>query len=203
MARYKGPKHKLARREGINIFEKSSGSLERRLNILPGMQARRGGGRRKTSEYGLQLREKQKLKRSYGLLEKQFRKYVEIAQKSQENTDEMLIQLLEGRLDNVVYRLGFANSRNQARQFVSHGHVVVDGKKVTIPSYNVKIGEKISLDKKLLSNELLKVSIEEAGSNLLSYFERKDTVGKISRKPTRDEVPNPADYQLVIEFYSR
>lgn len=202
MARYTGPKHKLARREGVNILEKASGSLERRLNILPGIQSRRGG-RRKTSEYGLQLREKQKLKRSYGLLEKQFRKYVEMAQKSQQNTDEMLIQLLEGRLDNVVYRLGFANSRAQARQYVSHGHVLVDGKKVTIPSYNVKIGEKVSLDKKLLGNEVLKLHVEETTSNMLSYFERKDTVGKLSRKPTRDEVPNPADYQLVIEFYSR
>ncbi len=202
MARYTGPKHKIARREGVNILEKASGSLERRLNILPGIQSRRGG-RRKASEYGLQLREKQKLKRSYGLLEKQFRKYVEMAQKSHESTDEMLIQLLEGRLDNLVYRLGFAHSRNQARQFVSHGHVLVDGKKVTIPSYNVKIGEKVSLDKKLLSNEALKLHVDEAAANVLPYLERKDVVGKLSRKPTRDEVPNPADYQLVIEFYSR
>ncbi len=202
MARYTGPKHKIARREGVNILEKASGSLERRLNILPGIQSRRGG-RRKPSEYGLQLREKQKLKRSYGLLEKQFRKYVEMAQASRENTDEMLIQLLEGRLDNVVYRLGFANSRNQARQFVSHGHVLVDGKKVTIPSYNVKIGEKVSLDKKLLKNEVLKLHVEETAANVLPYLERKDIVGKLSRKPMREEVPNPADYQLVIEFYSR
>ncbi|MDO8269380.1 MAG: 30S ribosomal protein S4 [Candidatus Levybacteria bacterium] len=202
MARYTGPKHKLARREGVNILEKSSGSLERRLNILPGVQSRRGG-RRKPSEYGLQLREKQQLKRSYGLLEKQFRKYVEMAQKSQENTDEMLIQLLEGRLDNVVYRLGFANSRNMARQFVSHGHVLVDDSKVSIPSYNVKIGQRVSLSPKLLKNEILKLHVEETASNLLPFLERKGTIGRLSRKPTRDEVPNPADYQLVIEFYSR
>ncbi len=202
MARYTGPKHKIARREGVNILEKTSGSLERRLNVLPGIQSRRGG-RRKASEYGLQLREKQQLKRSYGLLEKQFRKYVEMAQKSQESTDEMLIQLLEGRLDNVVYRLGFANSRNMARQFVSHGHVMVDDKKVTIPSYNVKIGEKISLSKKLLGNEILKAYIEETAPNILPYLKRKDTVGGLAKKPERAEVPNPADYQLVIEFYSR
>lgn len=202
MARYTGPKHKLARREGVNILEKSSGSLERRLNILPGMQPRRGG-RRKPSEYGLQLREKQQLKRAYGLLEKQFRKYIEMAEKSRESTDEMLIQLLEGRLDNMVYRLGFANSRNQARQFVSHGHVLVDSKRVSIPSYNVKIGEKISLSKKLLSNEVLKLHIDETASNLLPFLKRKDTVGGLLKKPTREEVPNPADYQLVIEFYSR
>ncbi len=202
MARYTGPKHKLARREGVNILEKSSVSLERRLNVTPGPQSRRGG-RRKMSEYGMQLREKQKLKRSYGLLEKQFRKYVEMAQKSRENTDEMLIQLLEGRLDNVVYRLGFANSRNMARQFVSHGHVLVDGKKVTIPSYNVRIGEKIALSKKLLSNEVLKLRIDEMAENVLPYLERKDVTGKLCRLPLREEVPNPADYQLVIEFYSR
>jgi len=202
MARYTGPKHKLARREGVNILEKASGSLERRLNVMPGAQARRGA-RRKPSEYGLQLREKQKLKRSYGILEKQFRKYVEMAQASRENTDEMLIQLLEGRLDNVVFRLGFANTRNMARQFVSHGHVVVDGQKVSIPSYNVKVGQKVSISKKLLQNDVLRLHVEESASNLLPYLERKDVVGKLSKKPTRDEVPNPADYQLVIEFYSR
>jgi len=202
MARYTGPKHKLARREGVNILEKANASLDRRLNILPGSQMRRGRGR-KASEYGLQLREKQQLKRAYGLLEKQFRKYIEMAQKSRENTDEMLIQLLEGRLDNVVYRLGFANSRNQARQFVTHGHVLVDEKRVSIPSYNVRIGEKVTLDKKLLQNEVLKAHIDETASNLLPYLERKDTIGELSKKPTREEVPNPADYQLVIEVYSR
>ncbi len=202
MARYTGPKHKLARREGVNLYGKASASLERRLNVLPGTQARRGG-RRKTSEFGLQLREKQQLKRTYGLLEKQFRKYVEIAQKSRENTDEMLVQLLEGRLDNLVYRLGMAKTRNMARQFVSHGHVTVDGKKVSIPSYNVKIGQKVSLTKKLLQNEDLKLFMEESASNMLPFVERKDVVGKLAKKPTRDEVPNPADYQLVIEFYSR
>jgi len=202
MARYTGPKHKLARREGVNILEKASGSLERRLNILPGIQSRRGG-RRKPSEYGLQLREKQQLKRSYGLLEKQFRNHVESAQKSPESTDEMLIQFLEGRLDNVVYRLGFANSRSMARQFVGHGHVLVDGERVSIPAYHVKIGQKITLSPKLLKNEVLKLHIEETASNLLSFFERKGVVGKLVKKPTRAEVPNPADYQLVIEFYSR
>ncbi len=132
-----------------------------------------------------------------------FTQLLEMAQKSRENTDEMLIQLLEGRLDNVIYRLGFANSRNMARQFVSHGHVLVDGKKISIPSYNVKIGEKITLSKKLLSNEVLKLYIDESASNLLPFLERKDAVGKLAKKPERAEVPNPADYQLVIELYSR
>src|SRR3990172_6119523 len=107
MARYTGPKHKLARREGVNIIEKASKSLDRRLNMLPGVHGRKGR-RKKISEYGMQLREKQKLKGIYGLLEKQFTKYVKEAEKTKGNTEEALLQLLEGRLDNIVYRLGFA-----------------------------------------------------------------------------------------------
>lgn len=201
MARYTGPKHRLARREGVNVLEKVSSSLERRLNVPPGVHGRRG--RRKVSEYGLQLREKQQLKRTYGLMEKQFRKYVEMAQISKISTDEALIRYLEQRLDNMVYRLGFANSRTQARQFVGHGHVVVNGEKVTIPSCQVKPGDKISLSKKLLANEVLKAQIDSRAENLAPFVERKETVGKFLRPPTKDEVPNPADYQLVIEFYSR
>ncbi len=201
MARYTGPKHRLARREGVNILEKTSATLERRLNIPPGVHGRRG--RRKASEYALQLREKQQLKRSYGLLERQFRKYVEMAQKSTSSTDEVLIQLLESRLDNVVYRLGLAKSRTMARQLVTHGHVLVDGKKLTIPSYQVQIGEKISLSGKILKNEDLKLHIETTEPNILPYFERKNAIGKLKSVPKRDQVPNPSDYQLVIEFYSR
>ncbi len=202
MGRYTGPKHRLARREGINIIEKSSGSLERRLVVPPGMHGRKGS-RRKVSEYGLQLREKQKLKRSYGLMEKQFRNYVERAQKSTISTDDALVQFLETRLDNIVYRLGFAKSRAGARQFVTHGHVTVDGQKVTAPSYKVKEGEAVSLSPKLMKNEALMAFVEESASNVLPYLERKNRIGKLSRKPIKDEVPNPADYQLVIEFYSR
>lgn len=201
MARYTGPKHRLARREGVNILEKSSATLERRLNIPPGVHGRRG--RRKASEYSLQLREKQQLKRAYGLLERQFRKYVEMAQNSTNSTDEMLIQYLESRLDNVVYRLGLAKSRTMARQLVTHGHIQVEGKKVTIPSYQVKIGEKISLSGKILKNEDLKLFIESTEPNILPYLERKNAIGQLKSMPTRDQVPNPSDYQLVIEFYSR
>lgn len=202
MARYTGPKHRLARREGINILEKSSASLERKLTIPPGAHGRKGT-RRKTSEYGLQLREKQKLKRSYGLLEKQFRNYVEAAQKSHVSTDDALIQMLESRLDNVVYRLGFAKSRAGARQYVTHGHVTVDGVKVNAPSYKVKEGQAITISEQLFKNEVLKQYVEESVANLLPYFERKNKIGKLARKPLKDEVPNPAEYQLVIEFYSR
>lgn len=201
MARYTGPKHRLARREGVNILEKNAGSLARRLTLAPGVHGAKR--KRKLSEYGLQLRQKQMLKRSYGLLEKQFRKYVEMAEKSSKSTDVMLVQYLESRLDNVVYRLGLAKSRNQARQFVSHGLVLVDDQKVSIPSYQVKVGQKITIAPKLLKNEDLKAFIDESASKVLPYLERKAIFGKLKRTPLKEEVPNPSDYQLVIEFYSR
>ncbi|RJQ25902.1 30S ribosomal protein S4 [Candidatus Parcubacteria bacterium] len=199
MGRYTGPKHKLARREGTNILEKTSRSLDRRINVLPGITSRR---RRKVSDYGLQLREKQKLKRIYGLMEKQFKKYINLAQKKRGNTEVSLIRLLETRLDNIIYRLGFARSRFMARQLVSHGHVLVSGKKVNIPSYNVKIGETVSLSPKLLKNEIFK-SMTEEESKIISFLEKKDSQGVLMRLPEADEVPNPVNYQLVIEFYSR
>jgi len=202
MARYTGPKHKLARREGVNILEKASASFERRLNVLPGVQSRKG--RRKTSEYGLQLREKQKLKRIYNVLEKQFRNYVFAAQKKKESTVDALLEVLESRLDNVVYRLGFAKTRNQARQYVSHGHILVNGKKVDIPSYNVKAGEVIEVTQNLLKNEVIKAGFDvEQDFQLPSFLERNKTKGKVLKLPDREEIANPVDYQLVIEFYSR
>lgn len=194
--RYTGPKHKLARREGVNIIEKTSPSLDRRLNIPPGIHGKKG--KRKTSEYGLQLREKQKLKNSYGLSEKQFKKYVLVAQKAKGNTIDVLIQQLETRLDNIVYRLGFAKSRTQARQFVSHRHILVNGKKVNIPSYTVKEGEKISLDEKITKNQE-----EKEDLMILPFVERKEAIGILLRLPESADVANPVDYQLVIEFYSR
>src|SRR5258708_7091825 len=138
MARYTGPKHRLARREGVNLLEKTSASLMRRLNVPPGMHGKKN--KRRLSEFGLQLREKQKAKVMYGVLEKQFRRLVDTVSQQKGDTEELLISLLERRLDNVVYRLGFANSRMMARQLVSHGHVVVNEKKMTIPSYQVNEG---------------------------------------------------------------
>lgn len=196
MARYKGPKHRLARLEGVNILEKTSNSLERRLNIIPGIHGKKG--RRKTSEYGIQLREKQKLKKIYGLLEKQFRNYVTNAQRNKGNTEEALVQLLETRLDNVVYRLGFAKSRFQARQIVSHRHVLVNGQKINIPSYQVKTGDTVTLDPKML-----KFQEKKEENVMLPFLERTETEGKLVKLPESADVPNPVDYQLVIEFYSR
>lgn len=200
MARYTGPKHKIARREGVNVLEKTSASLDRRLNVIPGGQSKKG--RRKYSEYGIQLREKQKLKKIYGVLEKQFRKYAIIAQSKKENTIETLIGLLETRLDNVVYRLGYSKSRYQSRQFVSHNHIFVNGKKLNIPSYSVKPGDIISLSPLLLKQDELKERVEDE-SNILPYLEKNKSQGKLLRLPQREEVANPVDYQLVIEFYSR
>lgn len=196
MARYTGPKHRLARLEGVNILEKTSASLERRLNIIPGIHGKKG--RRKTSEYGLQLREKQKLKKIYGLLEKQFRNYVNLAQKKKINTEDAIVQLLETRLDNMVYRLGFAKSRAQARQMVTHKHVFVNGKKVNIPSFAVTAGDVLTFDPKMLTPQE-----EGEAVNVLSFVERTKDSGKLVRLPESLDVPNPVDYQLVIEFYSR
>lgn len=199
MGRYTGPKHKLARREGINILTKTSASLERRINVIPGSHSKRRP--RKMSEFGLQLREKQKLKRIYGLVERQFKKYVDEAQRRKTNTEDSLIQLLEARLDNVVFRLGFGKSRPQARQLVSHRHVLVNGAIVNIPSYSVREGDTITIVPKLATEEL-KARIDES-AEVPGFLARKDLQGKLLRYPTREEVANPVNYQLVIEFYSR
>ena len=199
MARYTGPKHRLARREGVNILSKTSQSLDRRLNVIPGSHSKRRG--RKLSEYGIQLREKQKLKRIYGLMEKQFAKYVSIAQTMKMNTEDALVQILESRLDNVVYRLGFAKSRTMARQLVGHRHILVNGQKINIPSYRVRETDEVALSPKLAQNEILAKDIEE--SQVLEFVKRAGAKGKLIRYPSREEIANPVDYQLVIEFYSR
>lgn len=199
MARYTGPKHRLARREGENIIGKTSASLLRRLSIPPGViHGRRRV--RKMSSYGEQLREKQKLKRIYGILERQFRKYIKEAQRKKGNTEEALIQLLETRLDNIVYRLGYGKTRPQARQLVTHRHIMVNGKKANIPSYRVKAGDVISVVPKLLTDEVKEMIHEVLPP---SYLARHNFDGKLERLPQKEEVVNPVNYQIVIEFYSR
>lgn len=197
MGRYTGPKHKLARREGTNIFGKTSQSLERRLNVPPGVHSKRRT--RKLSEFGVQLREKQKLKRIYGLYERQFKKYILEAQKKKINTEDALVQLLETRLDNVVFRLGFGKSRPMARQMVSHRHILVNGRKVNIPSYKILEGDTIALSEKFKIDE----AEDKSEPEVPAYLVRKNVEGKLVRMPTRQDVSNPVDYQLVIEFYSR
>ena len=143
MARYTGPKHRLARKEGVNLLDKSSQSLMRRLNTPPGVHGKKR--KKRLSEFGLQLREKQKAKTTYGLLEKQFKRLVQTVRKQKGDTKELIISTLETRLDNIVYRLGFAKTRFMSRQFVSHGHILVNGKKLSIPSYQVKVDDVICI----------------------------------------------------------
>lgn len=204
MARYTKSKHKLARREGINIIDKVTGnqaaSLARRLNAKPGMHGAKRA--RKLSEFGQQLREKQRAKNMYGVLEKQFSNLVKEVQKMKGDTSEAIVATLERRLDNIVYRLGFAKSRFMARQFVSHGHVLVNGKKLTIPSYTVKEGDVIELSAKIQKNpDVVKLFSED--KIILPFLERKATLGKLMRLPKKEDVEVPFDVQMIVEYYSR
>ncbi|MCX7928575.1 MAG: 30S ribosomal protein S4 [Patescibacteria group bacterium] len=202
MARYIGPKDKLSRREGFDLF--SVGSKLNRLNVPPGMHGRKGF--QISSQYGKQLREKQKVKRIYGVLEKQFRRYVAEALKQKGNTGEALLSFLERRLDNVVYRLGFVPSRPAARQLVSHRHVLVNGKKVNIPSYRVSEGETITLTKKGLEIPVVKQILNSSDFVKIkcpSWVVREGVFGKIVSNPKREDIPEFIREQDIVEFYSR
>jgi len=201
MARYTGPKHKLARREGVNILDKTSQSLQRRLNVPPGIHGRKR--KRRLSEYGTQLREKQKAKATYGLLEKQFKKLVQTVQKRKGETGEMIVSLLETRLDNLVYRLGFARSRTMARQFVSHGHIFVNGKKVNIPSYEVKVDDVISISTTIQKNPVVLELLNDKEIKILPFIKKEGVSGKLVRMPKKEDLEVPFDLQLIIEYYSR
>lgn len=201
MARYTGPKHKLARREAVNILDKQSQSLQRRLNVLPGeMKGRKF--KKRLSEYGVQLREKQKAKAIYGILEKQFSNLVKTVEAKKGETHEMLISLLETRLDNLVYRLGFAKTRAMARQLVSHGHIKINGKKVNVPSYAVKVENIVSLAPNIQKNPQVLQAIEEK-TEMLPFIKREGISGKLIRMPKREDVHLPFDLQLIVEYYSR
>ncbi len=200
MARYTGPKRRLSRREGLALFAKDAKALERKGAVPPGQHGL--GRRRRISEYGMQLREKQKAKRFYGILEKQFKRYVDQASKVKGATGLALLQLLETRLDNVVYKLNFAKSRAGARQMVSHGHVKVNGKKVNIPSYQVGVNSTIEILERMRDNTQVKKSLEEA-ETLPEWLERQATVGKVLRIPERKEMEQAINEQLIVEYYSR
>jgi len=206
MARYTGPKNRLARKEGLDLGLKTVGSkahasLLKRLNVLPGQHGPKGRG--KQSDYGEQLREKQKVKRFYGVLERQFRKYFERAKVSKGNTGERLLESLERRLDNTVYRMAISPTRASARQLVSHGHVMVDGQKVNIPSFSVQAGNVISLRSKGLEIPAVKKMIDAQDSKLPEWVERKGPVGKVIRLPVRTDISEDINEQLVVEHYSR
>ena len=209
MARYTGPKFRLDRREGTNLYLKGKRSrsgkhpIDKKGAVPPGQHGNKNM-RKKVSSYGIQLREKQKAKRIYGLLEKQFRKYYQIASRQKGATGETLMKLLEKRLDNVVFRSGIAISRNQARQLVSHGHVLVNEKKVNIPSFLVEPEDVVSLDSKAANFIIVKDSLDfNKDSELPHWLERKGTVVKIQTEPAREEITEPVDEQLIVEFYSR
>ncbi len=206
MGRYTGPKNKLARREAMDLGLKTPGSnahgsLLRRINILPGAHGQKR--RRKPSEFAIQLREKQKARRTYGLLERQFRRYFDHARKRKGTTGEAFLQMLEERLDNVVYRLSMAPTRAAARQLVSHGHVLVDGKKVNIPSFSVRKDQVITLSEKGLKIPAISKMLEEKNPHLPAWLQRKGPGGKVVKIPLRDEIETDINEQLIVEYYSR
>jgi small subunit ribosomal protein S4 len=178
-------------------------AVERR-NFPPGQHGTRRG--RRTLGYGLQLREKQKVKRIYGVLESQFRTYFEEADRRKGITGENLLVMLEKRLDNVAYSLGFASSRAQARQFVRHGHVLVDGKKITIPSYQVKAGQAVTVREASRKNPFIRSSVETArGRGVPEWLEldAENVSGRVLRLPVREDIKIPIQEQLIVELYSR
>ncbi len=199
MGKYVGPKDRLSRRENFDLF--SAGAKLTRLNVPPGVHGPKGT--RGQSQFGRQLREKQKVKRLYGIMERQFRKYVDTALKTKGNTGEAILMSLEKRLDNTIYRLGFAPSRPAARQLVSHRHVLVNSKKVNIPSFEVSKGDTIALDAKALGVPEVKKSLEAKDYQLPSWLEKKAAVGRVLGGPKREDITEPVSEQDIVEFYSR
>jgi small subunit ribosomal protein S4 len=203
MARYTGPKTKVARRYGVPLFGPSK-SLERK-NYPPGMHGPKGS-RRKQSDYAIALGEKQKLRYQYGLLERQFRRIFHSALRKRGVTGETLLQLLETRLDNIIFRLGLANTRSAARQLVSHGHVLVNGRSVNIASYNVKAGDDIMVKDKPKSRQLALRNLELTQIAPVPEWltvDRDAFSGKVARIPSRDEMQPMVNEQLIVELYSR
>jgi small subunit ribosomal protein S4 len=207
MARYTGPKCKLSRREGIDLFLKSARrSLESKckLDSKPGQHGRTSGAR--TSDYGLQLREKQKLKRMYGVMEKQFRKYFAEAERRKGNTGEQLIQLLESRLDNVVYRMGFGSTRAEARQLVSHRAIELNGHTADIPSMLVKSGDVVSVREKSKTQARIRESMDLASGLGIPQWVDVDAAkltGTFKQVPDRADVARDINESMVVELYSR
>ncbi len=209
MARYTGPVCRLCRRERMKLFLKGDRCFKEKCAIErraypPGQHGQRRG--RRTLGYGIQLREKQKVKRIYGIQERQFRTYFEKADRKKGITGENLLIALERRLDNVVYNLGFGASRTQARQLVRHGHITVDGKKVNIPSYQVKMNQTISVRESSQKNDFIKASVETArGRGVPDWLELdpENFTGRVLNLPDRDQIKIPIQEQLIVELYSR
>lgn len=202
MARYTGPKNKLARKIGEDLGLKTNAlKVAKRLSIRPGQHGARG--RRKVSDYGVQLKEKQKVKFIYGIQEKQMRKLYDTATKTPTATGATLLSLLERRLDNVVYRMGWAPTRASARQLVNHGHVVVNGRKMSIPSYQVLINDVLNLKEKTTGIPVVSALLKEEAVTTPEWLQRKGPAGKVTRLPQREDIKEVIEEQLIVEFYSR
>jgi small subunit ribosomal protein S4 len=208
MARYTGPVCRLCRRDGLKLFLKGTRcdtpkcAIERRESP-PGMQQQRRG---KLTDYGQHLREKQKVKHYYGVLERQFRRYFHRAEQTKGNTGNALLILLERRLDNIVHRLGFGLSRAQARQIIRHGHITVNGRRVDIPSYEVRIGDVIRVKNRAKSLDTVRSSLAEAHREVPDFLSRSDgdiPEGIVGRLPSADDVSIPVQTQLIVELCSR
>ena len=209
MARYNGPVCRLCRREGMKLFLKGERcytekcAIEKR-NFAPGQHGKTR--KSKLAGYGVQLREKQKVKRIYGVLEDQFRRYFEQAERTRGITGETLLQLLERRLDNVIYRLGLATSRPQARQLVRHGHFLINGKKVDIPSYAVKMGDEVRVRESSAKSAVVAHAIDEVkGRGVPEWLQvnAEQTLGRVLSIPTREQINLPVQEQLIVELYSK
>jgi small subunit ribosomal protein S4 len=209
MARYIGPVCRLCRREGMKLFLKGERcytekcAIEKR-NVPPGQHGR--GRRQKLVGYGVQLREKQKVKRTYGVLENQFRRYFEAADRQKGITGDLLLQMLERRFDNVIYRLGLATSRAQARQLVRHGHFTINGRKVDIPSYALRQGDTIAVKPSSGENATIAHAMEEVkGRGVPEWlsFDPGSRSGRVASLPTREQINLPVQEQLIVELYSK
>lgn len=208
MARYTGAVCRLCRREGQKLFLKGERCYSEKCSVglrgyAPGQH---GQGRKKSSEYGMQLRAKQTARRFYGVQENQFHHYFEIAERKQGITGDNLLRILESRLDNVVYRVGFASSRAEARQLVGHGHYEVNGKRVDIASYLLKAGDVVSVCEKSRGSEKMKAVIEANGARPVPEWidvDREKLTTKVIALPTREQIEAPVDEQLIVEFYSK
>lgn len=208
MARYTGAVCRLCRREGQKLFLKGERCYSEKCSVglrgyAPGQH---GQGRKKSSEYGMQLRAKQTARRFYGVQENQFHHYFEIAERKQGITGDNLLRILESRLDNVVYRVGFASSRAEARQLVGHGHYEVNGKRVDIASYLLKAGDVVSICEKSRSSEKIKAVVEANSARPVPEWidvDRNNLSAKVIALPTREQIEAPVDEQLIVEFYSK
>lgn len=208
MARYTGAVCRICRREGTKLFLKGERCYSDKCSFTsrgyaPGQH---GQNRKKVSEYGLQLREKQKVRRYYGVLEGQFFKYFEMAERKQGMTGPNLLSICETRLDNVVYRLGLASSRAEARQLVVHGHYTVNGKRVNVPSYLIKAGDAIAVCDKSRSSDKIKAVVEANGARPVPMWldlDRENLEAKVLRLPNRDDIDYEVQENLIVELYSK